>query len=71
MPYFMIDHRMHGKIPGPFNRLPKASVVSKLALDLASSLHAIGSCEGFENAVNEGCSDVDREYWLSIVSSSG
>ncbi|KAI0094749.1 hypothetical protein BDY19DRAFT_1038840 [Irpex rosettiformis] len=68
MPYFIIVHHTHGKVSGPFSKLPQASAIRRLVMDLAYSFSTVSCCEGFEEAVMEGCSKSDREYWLSISS---
>ncbi|KAI0704957.1 hypothetical protein BC835DRAFT_1315942 [Cytidiella melzeri] len=69
MPFFVVDHCTHGKLPGPFSKLPQASHVRTLALDFAFSLYTTGGCcEGFKQAVFQGCSSAEQRYWLSITS---
>jgi len=69
VPYFVTNHYTRGKLAGPFTKLPSASYIRRLALDVAYSLKASGcSSDDFSHAVEEIVSGTDREYWLSLVS---
>lgn len=68
MPYFMVNHPVHGKVLGPFNKLPVGSHTRTLAMDLAWYLEAASGCKELSVAVTEGSTGTDKEYYLSIRS---
>ena len=71
MPYFTITHPTRGTVPGPYSKLPKASPVRRLALDVGASLVVPAGVDG--NGLNDAINSVlvscpeEQAYWTSIT----
>ncbi|KAJ6610092.1 hypothetical protein B0H10DRAFT_2166190 [Mycena sp. CBHHK59/15] len=64
VPYFCINHTVRGQVPGPYCRLPSASPVRRLALDLAK---IIGDDPSLSSAVDAAVSGTpEQSYWHNI-----
>lgn len=64
VPYFSITHAVRGQVPGPYTKLPPASPVRRLALDVAV---LIGDDPSLSSAVNVAVLGTKEEpYWHNI-----
>jgi pre-rRNA-processing protein IPI1 len=73
MPYFTVNHPIHGKLLGPYSKLPH---LRRLCLDTVTALLACGRTFGVE--VSEACGGVleavdsvvagtvEGEYWTHV-----
>ncbi|KAJ7110117.1 hypothetical protein C8R44DRAFT_634671 [Mycena epipterygia] len=64
VPYFSITHAVRGQVPGPYTKLPPASPIRRLALDVAVM---IGDDPSLSSAVNAAVLGTKEEpYWHNI-----
>ncbi|GLB36226.1 hypothetical protein LshimejAT787_0305140 [Lyophyllum shimeji] len=69
IPYFTIAHPVRGQVPGPYSKLPVASPLRRLALDLVAILMSAesGREDGLGAAVDQATMGTEeQEYWVEI-----
>ncbi|OCH95802.1 hypothetical protein OBBRIDRAFT_871454 [Obba rivulosa] len=68
MPYFVISHTTRGRLPGPYAKLPPASPVRRLVLDVVATIvRSGGADDGLQDAVGEAVRGTEEEeYWSSL-----
>lgn len=70
VPYFTITHASRGQLPGPYTRLPTASPIRRLALDVVVTL-AMSSAgdESLSQAVSIATAGTEEAgYWQHLRS---
>ncbi|KAJ7492529.1 hypothetical protein FB451DRAFT_1218647 [Mycena latifolia] len=63
VPYFSITHPVRGQIPGPYSKLPSASPIRRLALDLGALIGDSSLSSAVEAAV---LGTKEEAYWCNI-----
>jgi pre-rRNA-processing protein IPI1 len=64
VPYFSITHAVRGRIAGPYSKLPQASPIRRLALDLVALL---GEDSALSSAVDAVVVEtIEEPYWRNI-----
>ncbi|EMD42224.1 hypothetical protein CERSUDRAFT_110758 [Gelatoporia subvermispora B] len=69
VPYFVVAHPTRGRLPGPYAKLPPASPVRRLALDVVTTLARSGGAgDGLQETVGEAVRGTEEEgYWAALL----
>lgn len=66
-PYFVISHATRGTLLGPYSKIPPASPLRRLVLDVVVTIISRGGRDGLVSAVDEAVKGTEEQsYWISM-----